>query len=164
MKIKLETYEANVSSDMQLTSAMGLVSFVEVSFAHTRLVHGSSATKCTHNFEVRFENVRCLPESIEVAPMRVLSVDIETATHDFKTSNPDVDCIFQISACLRDAFTRGDERIEKHLFALEVCDLGGEEVDFQLHVCPTEMDLLLSFAQLVSSADPDLMTGWNTDG
>lgn len=161
----METYEANVSADMQLASTIGLVSWVRAPYIHLKPLAGQ--TKCHHTFDLHYDHAICLPESDAVAPMRIMSVDIETASSNMRQSDPERDCVFQIAACLRTVSGTSDDS-ERHLFALAPCVLDANKsqapVEFALHVFNTEDEILLAFAQLVSDSDPDIITGWNVDG
>lgn len=163
----LEIYEASIAAELQLSHAIGLVSWVDVPLAKTRLVT-SGQSKAKFNYAVPWSHLRSVTgsEGDAVAPLVQMSVDIETFAEDFAGSDPKkpTDVIFQIAATLQTFTSKGEKDTTRHIFALEPCKLSDEPVDFQLYLCATEEALLMNFAKFVEKHDPDIIYSWNGDG
>lgn len=91
-----------------------------------------------------------LPDKTDIAPIRIMSFDIECASGDGTFPNPenDSDCVFQIamSTVTWGSNSKPDERL------LCISEIGSEK------------ELLEAFAKELRNIDPDILTGWNIFG
>ena len=94
--------------------------------------------------------LRPLNEKTDIAPLRIMSFDIECASADgtFPDPEKDSDCVFQIA--MTTVTWGSNAKPEERLLC--VSDFGSEK------------NLLEAFAKELRSIDPDILTGWNIFG
>lgn len=103
-------------------------------------------------------------ELAEVAPLRLLSFDIEciSATDAFPLAHLPDDCIVCIGVYTR---TLGRQEDRCVMLCLgETAPLEDAEAPTTLRICATEGQLLLGFAEVLAESDADLVIGYNTTG
>lgn len=123
-----------------------------------------------------FADVVPIPERSGLAPLKVMSFDIETYTRDighgavkfFDGDDEDGKCLC-IAAC---TLVVGRGVVERVVFAIDpdskvpyadtMSAVSGEG-DVRVRWQPTERDVLIAFADHLRGTDPDFVTGWNTD-
>ncbi len=99
---------------------------------------------------VRMHNIRPVPERADIAPIRIMSLDIEcySQSHSFPDPSKANDCVFQIAMTTR---TWGS-------------DAPPDECLLCISEYKTEKTLLEAFAKKMRQIDPDVITGWNIFG
>jgi DNA polymerase elongation subunit (family B) len=118
-----------------------------------------------------------LPERTGLAPLRVLSFDIETLTKDlghgavrfYDGDDPEGKCLC-IAACSQ---VVGRPEVQRVVFAIDpdieeprdetVPAVSGDGATVRLRWLPDETQVLMEFAEHVRDSDADFVTGWNTD-
>jgi len=91
-----------------------------------------------------------------VAPIRILSFDIECAGRKGIFPEPEKDPVIQIANMV---VRQGEkEPFIRNVFTLDTC---AQIVGSQVISCSTEQDLLEKWASFVRECDPDLITGYN---
>ena len=96
-------------------------------------------------------------EWINVAPLRIMSFDIECAGRKGHFPKPELDPVIQIACCLSDSHSISEPHI-KVVFTLHSC---APIVGAHVVACDTEEQLLMSFLRFFLLSDPDLITGYN---
>ena len=99
-----------------------------------------------------------LPEGdwSKVAPIRILSFDIECAGRKGIFPEPDKDPVIQIANMV---IVQGErEPFIRNVFTLDTC---AQIIGSHVYSCPREFELLDRWANFVREADPDIITGYN---
>lgn len=93
-----------------------------------------------------------------MAPLRILSFDIECAGRKGVFPEPEIDPVIQI-ACVVSTYGKSlEEPLVEIIFTLNSCSpIAGKHVV----CCPTEGQLLLNFRDFFDRVDPDIVTGYN---
>jgi DNA polymerase delta subunit 1 len=91
-------------------------------------------------------------ERDDIAPLRVMSLDIETysSTGSFPDAEVKDDVLFQIAMTMNTG--------ERKCFSLGECHQSDTEC------CESEKDLLEKWSRYIVQSDPDVITGWNIFG
>lgn len=93
----------------------------------------------------------------DIAPLRIMSFDIECQAAKGKFPTPDVDPVIQIANIVK---VHGDsEPIIRNVFTLKKC---APIVGTMVHCFENEKELLKAWQQFVQAVDPDIITGYNT--
>ena len=107
---------------------------------------------------IDYRNLKAVPvsENSKIAPLRILSFDIETSTDGIKFPTPTRDPVIQIANIVKihgqkDPFVR-------NVFTLESC---AQIVGTQVHSYEREKDLLRAWRNFILEVDPDIITGYN---
>lgn len=118
-----------------------------------------------------------LPERTGLAPLRVLSFDIETYTRDlghgavrfYDGDDPEGKCLC-IAACSQ---VVGRPEVQRVVFAIDpditeprdetVPAVSGDGATVRLRWLPDETRVLTEFSEHMRDSDADFVTGWNTD-
>lgn len=115
---------------------------------------------CQFEFDVtEFHNVQPIPLEIEskIAPLRILSFDIECSAAKGKFPTPDQDPVIQIANIVK---VHGEEEpIARNVFTLNSCAqiVGTEVISFN-----NEREMLKAWSEFIRVVDPDFITGYNT--
>ncbi|KAJ3116142.1 DNA-directed DNA polymerase delta, partial [Nowakowskiella sp. JEL0407] len=95
-------------------------------------------------------------EYSKIAPLRILSFDIECAGRKGVFPTPEIDSVIQIASvvCLQGSTTP----IIRTVFTLDTCAniAGAQTLSFE-----SESDLLFAWKEFVCVVDPDIVTGYN---
>ena len=96
-------------------------------------------------------------EYSKLAPLRILSIDIECSSEAGHFPVPEKDSVIQISnICIE--FGADSEPIVQKMFSFKTCaDIVGVDV----HSFEKEEDMLREWRQFVIDLDPDIITGYN---
>ena len=96
-------------------------------------------------------------EYSKLAPLRILSIDIECSSEGGHFPVPEKDPVIQISnICIE--FGADSEPIVQKMFSFKTCaDIVGVDV----HSFDKEEDMLKEWRQFVVDLDPDIITGYN---
>ncbi|CAL8096638.1 unnamed protein product [Calicophoron daubneyi] len=117
-------------------------------------------TRCQIEFDIAWDAmIMHQPEGewSHIAPLRILSVDIECAGRKGIFPTPDKDPVIQIASMV---ILYGETNpFVRNVFTLGSC---APIVGSQVICCKTEQELLENWATFVRESDPDLITGYNT--
>ena len=112
--------------------------------------------------------ISCGSEACGIAPVRVLSWDIEcySAAHAFPLPENPEDRIISIGACARTFY---GEREDEDLLVITLKDVGaaaveGEPKALRFVECADEAAVLKAFAEAIQQSDADVLVGYNTCG
>ena len=139
----------------------------------------SSRSRTAFTYYANAEDLVPRPELTGLAPLRVLSFDIETLSRDigngavkfFDGDDPEGKCLC-IAAC---SSVVGRPGVQRVVFAIdpdmppgapvrqETHAATGGDGSVQLHWFRTEAEVLLAFSGHMREEDPDFVTGWNVD-
>jgi len=151
------SYETNIPFALRFMVDRGLVGggWVAMETFHIRPRNRFIST-CQVEVDVAFEEVRGV-ELIQIAPMRILSFDIECFNPEGKGfPRAEQSPVIQIAAYLKEQGR--EEHVIHAVWSLNSCnDIAGAEV-FSFE---KEEDLLVSFREFVEAVDPDILTGYN---
>jgi DNA polymerase delta subunit 1 len=160
------TYESNIAYILRcmVDTSVGGASWVKLPEGKYRLVPPERRkSNSTVEAEISYENLEAYAvddvEWSHIAPLRILSFDIECAGRPFTFPTPDIDPVIQIANYVQ---IQGQEKpIIGNVFVLRGCNpIAGIDVRCFNH----EADLLREWIRFVISVDPDLLTGWNIEG
>ena len=118
--------------------------------------------KSTCQFEldvINYQNIESIPLSIDskIAPIRIMSFDIECEARKGRFPTPDQDPVIQIANIVK---IHGDsEPFVRNVFTLNTC---AAIVGTKVYSFNSEKDMLTSWAKFVQEVDPDFITGYNT--
>jgi DNA polymerase delta subunit 1 len=123
-------------------------------------VSGERLSHCQLEVNVDAMSVRGHePEGVwaRMAPMRILSFDIECAGRKGHFPKPEIDPVIQIATCVALQSAPGTPVI-KNVFTLNTCaPIAGAQVIPN----ETEKEMLMGWLQMFIQTDPDIITGYN---
>lgn len=149
-------YELRFKVDKQIQGA----SWVEVPAGSYAVRSGDrKLSRCQLEIDLTHDNIIAhQPEGEwqKIAPLRILSFDIECAGRKGIFPTPDQDPVIQIANVMQ---VEGEQKFSfKNVFTLNTCAfIPGSEV--RQH--QTERDLLSKWAEFIRECDPDIITGYN---
>ncbi|KAM8794769.1 DNA polymerase delta catalytic subunit [Eudromia elegans] len=160
-------FEANVDFEIRFMVDGDIVgcSWVELPPGQYRLRGGAGAagpppsTLCQLEADVAWGGLRSHPPEgpwLRLAPLRVLSLDIECAGRKGIFPEPEQDAVIQVAGLVQRQGER--EPFVRAVFTLGAC---APIVGSQVLCCDTERDLLKAFAEFLRVVDPDIVTGYN---
>lgn len=160
--LRLQVFEANVLYALRfmVDTGMGGGSWVELPAGSWRRVPAqSAATYCQIEAHCRWDAVVAhAPEGEwgRIAPLRVLSVDIECAGRKGHFPEPSQDPVIQIASLV--SVMGQDKPAVRNILTLGSCAAipGAEVMSFS-----DERDLLKRWTALVLETDPDVVIGYN---
>lgn len=151
-----ECFETNLEYNLRFMVDTGVFgcNWVDVPY---RPVVGKRESRAQIEVDIQWhELVSHAPENewLKVAPIRILSFDIECAGRPGIFPEPLVDPVIQIASVLS---VQG-ETISKVIFTLGTCAAiqGAEIFSYQ-----DELEMLEAWTEFVQEADPDVLTGYN---
>jgi DNA polymerase delta subunit 1 len=160
--VRGQTYESNVPFVLRfmIDNEISGADWVELP-ANTYSVIPQSAQKSRCNLEVDvfFNNVmhhECVGEWSNIAPMRILSFDIECQGRKGHFPDAQFDPVIQIANTI--TIQGSEQPIIRNVFTLNTCL---PIVGAQVICCATEEELLMRWRAFVVASDPDLITGYN---
>ena len=114
---------------------------------------------CQFELDVHHEDVKSYL-SDDIAPLVVLSFDIECAGRKDIFPEPKEDPVIQVANTLK---IHGEDIIRaRNVFVLGDCDeIRDDDDDITIYTFKTEKELLLAWHDFIVKTDPDLLTGWN---
>ena len=117
-------------------------------------------TLCQIEFDVwNFNHVECLPcegQFSKIAPLRILSYDIECSAVAGKFPTPKSDPVIQIANIVK---IHGENEVfVRNVFTLKKC---APIVGSKVYSFDTESQLLTAWRDFVLEVDPDIITGYN---
>lgn len=160
--LRLQTFEANVLYALRfmVDTGMGGGSWVELpAGAWRRVPQDQGATYCQIEAHARWDSVVVhAPEGEwgRIAPLRVLSFDIECAGRKGHFPEPSQDPVIQIASLV--TAMGQDKPAVRNILTLGTCAAipGAEVMSFS-----DERDLLRRWTSLVLETDPDVVIGYN---
>lgn len=118
-------------------------------------------SRCTVEVDVFYNNVVKQPSVGQysgIAPVRILSYDIECQGRKGTFPDATIDPVIQIANTV--TLQGSDQPIIRNVFTLNTCL---PIVGAQVVCCATEEELLMKWRDFVCSCDPDIITGYNID-
>mmetsp|Transcript_75821 Transcript_75821/g.158059 ORF Transcript_75821/g.158059 Transcript_75821/m.158059 type:complete len:1056 (+) Transcript_75821:103-3270(+) len=118
---------------------------------------GSKVSSTQLEIDVHFEKVsKTAVDMLQIAPIRVLSFDIECYNPGKGFPRADTSPVIQIAVYVKEQGK--DERLVQAIWNLNTCsEVAGAEV----FAFEREEDLLMSFRDFFQMIDPDIITGYN---
>ncbi|WVR03623.1 hypothetical protein IAU60_000616 [Kwoniella sp. DSM 27419] len=156
------TYESNIAYSLRFmidTKVVGM-NWVEIPGGQYELLEGSNKkSRCQIEVSCNYKHlISHAPEGdwLNIAPLRVLSFDIECAGRKGIFPEANIDPVIQIAAMV----TRHGESkpFIRNVFTLNTCAhiVGSQVLEFK-----DEKDLLLEWRKFVETVDPDMIIGYN---
>jgi DNA polymerase delta subunit 1 len=156
------TYESNVPFVLRFMVDLGLqgAGWAQLGAGRYRVrAPEERVSTCQLEVDVVARDVEALPAKgrwLKIAPIRVLSFDIECAGRKNKFPEPDVDPVIQIANVVT---THGEKQpVARNVFTLGTC---ASIVGAQVITHERESDMLNAWRRFVVRVDPDLITGYN---
>jgi DNA polymerase delta subunit 1 len=116
-------------------------------------------SRCSFEVDIYFHNIvshECSGQWSTIAPLRILSFDIECMGRKGHFPDASFDPVIQIASTV--TLQGADVPIIRNVFTLNSCL---PIVGAQVISCDTEADLLMQWRAFVAACDPDLITGYN---
>uniref|UniRef100_A0A673JJH1 DNA polymerase delta catalytic subunit n=1 Tax=Sinocyclocheilus rhinocerous TaxID=307959 RepID=A0A673JJH1_9TELE len=160
-----QAYEANIDFEIRFMVDSDVVGccWIELPKGKYRLreerSEGQTGSKYPGKVDVAWNDLVSHPAEEEwqrIAPLRVLSFDIECAGRKGVFPEPEIDPVIQIASMVQ---RQGEkEPFIRTVFTLQSCaSIVGSQI-----LCFTQEKLLLqSWAEFVRTVDPDIITGYN---
>ncbi|EGD74190.1 polymerase [Salpingoeca rosetta] len=163
--LSYEVYESNLELNLRFMVETQLVgcNWVEVPAGKYKFRSFSSTPKpvslAQYELDVAFDAFISHPAEDEwqqIAPLRILSFDIECAGRKGVFPEPDKDPVIQIANMVQ---VEGESKpFVRNVFTLGTC---APIVGSKVIACKTEIELLESWSAFVRECDPDIVTGYN---
>lgn len=163
----LELFEDSIDFTIRFMCDLNIVGCCWIELPHgswsylheNKYLQDHSQTLCQLNIVIGYEKIIVhQPDDIwsRIAPLRILSFDIECAGRRGIFPQPSIDPIIQIANVV---YLQGSsEPIIRNVFVLDTC----EPIDGQDLLCfNNEWDMLDKWREFVLKVDPDLLTGYN---
>lgn len=157
------TYESNMPYGLRFMIDTGIfgVSWIELkNGSYTIRSKSSRASNCQIEVDIKnYNDIECHPcegPYASIAPLRILSFDIECASEKGSFPRADKDPVIQIANICK---IQGQEQpFIRNVFVLGTCAsiAGAEVIEFK-----TEEELLKAWVKFVEEVDPDMITGYN---
>ncbi|KAJ8612676.1 hypothetical protein CTAYLR_002097 [Chrysophaeum taylorii] len=151
--VSLQPFESNVPFVLRflIDNEMSGCSWVEVS----KFQRSEGTTRCQVTIDCIYSDLKPDNSKVDIAPLRVLATDIECQGRKGHFPQAEKDPVIQISCVL----TVRETVIAQIVFTLGECaPISGADVI----PAKTEQELLLNWSGFVKRADPDIITGYNT--
>jgi len=162
-QIKLKVYESNLNPFLRMMHIMGIRSVGWIQLDPTKCKIKSkkkSPTSTELNITTKWSDISAL-DTLTSQKFKILSFDLECQSDDGSFPNPDNKAhpIIQIGMTI--SLYGESECVYKHILCLRETDpLEGIIVEsFE-----EEKDVLLRFTELITTLDPDIITGYNIFG
>ena len=155
-----DTFESNIDLKIRFMTDMNIVgcNWIEITHGNYKIRNKYDCmSRCQLEIDVGRANVvshLADGEYIRIAPLRILSFDIECAGRKGIFPEPEHDKIIQIANMV----IRNDEQdpFIQNIFTLDTCS----PIQGTIVKCfKTETDLLKAWSDFVREADPDIITG-----
>lgn len=158
------TYESNLLFPLRFMVDTKIVGCAWVRLPPGKYVHTSAGHRqslCQVEVDVRYSDVENLGyegEWSKVAPLRILSFDIECANRKGLFPDAKVDPVIQIANLVT---VLGDQRpIARNLFSLGQCS-NIADADVYAYELGHEAEMLADYRDFIVAADPDIIIGYN---
>ena len=164
VNLTFDTFESNCAFALRFMVDLGVVGCGWVSVAGGRWTPRAPegyTSRCQLEVDVAHADLKAHPttdpEWMDVAPMRILSFDIECMGRDGIFPEAEHDPVIQIANYVQ---LQGEaSSVVAVIFTLDTCSSTG--CGAQVLSFDTEAALLRAWAAFVRCADPDLLTGYN---
>ena len=160
-KFEAKTYESKLNFPLRFMVDRDIVGMSWVKVPAGKF-HISSSPISTCQIEVWCDVKDCIPlsthgEYSKLAPLRILSIDIECSSEGGHFPVPEKDPVIQISnICIE--FGADSGPIIQKMFSFKKCaDIVGVDV----HNYEKEQDMLKEWRKFIIDLDPDIITGYN---
>jgi len=156
-----EVFEANVPYVMRFMVDSSVVGggWLELPANQWEMVR-TKKSRCQIEVQCRWKVIVAHNDSsgewMKIAPLRILSYDIECLNRDGGFPEPEKDPVIQISNVVKEQGS--NNCLVKNVFVLGTCSkiTGAQVICFK-----TEEELLRAWAEFFTIVDPDLITGYN---
>jgi DNA polymerase delta subunit 1 len=156
------TYESNVPHVLRfmIDKEINGADWIEIPAA-TYSLRGESKkiSRCTYEIDVFFDRIihhDCENQWSSVAPLRILSFDIECQGRKGHFPDANFDPVIQIASTV--TLQGSDRPIIRNVFTLDTCL---PIIGAQVITSATEADMLMKWRDFVVACDPDIITGYN---
>jgi DNA polymerase delta subunit 1 len=116
-------------------------------------------SRCVLEADISFDNIvthECIGRWSGIAPLRILSFDIECMGRKGHFPEPQHDPVIQIANTV--TLQGSNQPFIKNVFTLNTCL---PIVGAQVIPSATEADMLMKWKEFVCTVDPDILTGYN---
>ncbi|KAF8159802.1 delta DNA polymerase [Crassisporium funariophilum] len=161
----IPTYESNIAYTLRFmidTKVVGM-NWIEVPAGkYSIVVDGKKRTSCQLELNLRYDAfISHAPEGnwSKIAPLRILSFDIECAGRKGIFPEASVDPVIQIANMVT---RQGEPKpFVRNVFTLNSCShiVGSQVLSFD-----KEVDMLVAWREFVEEVDPDVVIGYNISG
>lgn len=159
-----KTYESKLSFPLRYMIDNGIVGMSWITIPANKYElkqEDNKISNCQIELVVNYKDIEAHPPENEysrIAPIRILSFDIECAAKGGHFPKADNDPIIQIANYCVEFGKNNNEAIVKNLFSFKHCEeIPGADV----HSFDTEVDMLRAWRQFIVDLDPDIITGYN---
>lgn len=159
-----KTFESKVSFPLRYmidNDIVGMSWITCPNASYTLIPHNKKVSTCQIELSISYLRVishKPVNEFAKIAPIRILSFDIEAAAKDGHFPKADSDPVIQISNYVVEFGKNNNEPIVKNLFSFKKCaDIAGADV----HSYDNEADMLIAWRQFIEEVDPDIFIGYN---
>ncbi|RKP35791.1 delta DNA polymerase [Dimargaris cristalligena] len=133
-------------------------SWVELPAGSYRLrADGAKTGTCQIEVDIDYQDLPDEPEWSHIAPLRILSFDIECAGRRGIFPEAKIDPVIQIASVVK---VQGQAKpLFRNIFTLDTCApiVGAQTLSFE-----KEAEMLLEWSKFFAEVDPDLVIGYNT--
>jgi DNA polymerase delta subunit 1 len=158
-----QTYESNIAYVLRFMVDKDVRGGAWVEFpAKSYRIRSAAATVSHCQLEIDIHDwttvIAHAPEGdwLKMAPLRVMSFDIECAGRKGFFPTADVDPVIQIANVVKEAGR--DDTVVQNIFTLNTC---ASIVNSEVICHETEAELLMAWRNFLIAVDPDLITGYN---
>jgi len=160
IKFEHQTYESKVNFPLRYMIDRGIVGMSWITLPKTKYtIRQNKITNCQIEVEISFKDVVSHDpqgEHSKIAPIRILSIDIECAAQHGRFPNASIDPVIQI-ANICEEFGNPDPIIQ-NIFTYKSC---APIVGADVHPFEKEADMLKEWNNFIIDLDPDIITGYN---
>lgn len=154
------TYESNIAFVLRFMIDKGIVGvgWIELK-ANTYILPKTPSSSCQIEVDVCHDQIIAhKPDGdwIKVAPLRILSFDIECSNRENAFPTPEKDAVIQIANYT--TLYGSSDPIIKNVFVLGMCT---PIVGADVRCFDNEVDLLEAWKNFIIESDPDVLTGYN---
>ena len=159
-----ETFNSNLDAVLQFMVDAGLRGCQWCSCSGAAVPWDQRKSTCAHEMRARIQDLRVLADDDSIAPLRIVSFDIEAAGRRGVFPQPEIDPVIQIALhfhVLPQPFHVLPQAPRPVLLSLKQCDpIEGVDV-----LCfEEEAKLLCAFRAIVVAFDTDVFSGYNVCG
>lgn len=159
---RCQTYESNVPFVLRFMIDCNISGADWVEFPSSTYkirTRAEMVSRCSIEIDVYFNNViahQCIGQWSAIAPLRILSFDIECQGRKGHFPDAQFDPVIQIANTV--TLQGSDHPMIRNVFTLNTClpIVGAQVID-----SATEEEMLLKWKSFVNSVDPDILTGYN---
>lgn len=156
-----QTYESNIDFEIRFMADMQIVgcNWIEIPNSVYKIRNKADCiSRCQLEVDVNCKDIISHPaegEWIKIAPLRILSFDIECAGRKGIFPEPEKDSVIQIANMV---IRQGDkDPFIRNIFTLNTCSaiVGSQVLSYM-----KEDEMLTKWAEFVRECDPDIITGY----